>query len=74
VTEDVLDAVFYPGSHGPFWDLAQDADSKRLIETFSASDMPLWAVCDAHAVFQLPQGDGRQTTGFWPPCDRLYQH
>lgn len=51
-----IDAIFYPGGHGPLWDLAEDIDSKRLIETFIASDRPVGAVCHAPAVF-------RHTTG-----------
>ena len=37
VTEDGFDAIFYPGGHGPLWDLAENADSKRLIEAFAAA-------------------------------------
>ena len=33
ITTDGFDAIFYPGGHGPLWDLAENADSKRLIET-----------------------------------------
>lgn len=65
------DAVFYPGGHGPLWDLAEDGDSKALIETFMASDRPLGAVCHAPAVFKHPKGadgksvvSGKTVTGF----------
>ncbi|MCB5199900.1 type 1 glutamine amidotransferase domain-containing protein [Loktanella sp. TSTF-M6] len=65
------DAVFYPGGHGPLWDLSQDADSIKLIETVVASDRPLGAVCHAPAVFQNTKGadgkplvSGRKVTGF----------
>jgi len=68
---DGFDAIFYPGGHGPLWDLAEDADSKRLIEAFSAADMPVGAVCHAPAVFRHTQGadgkplvSGRRVTGF----------
>jgi putative intracellular protease/amidase len=71
VTEDGFDAIFYPGGHGPLWDLAEDADSKRLIEAFAAADMPVGAVCHAPAVFLHTQGpdgkplvSGRRVTGF----------
>ena len=37
MSADDFDAVFYPGGHGPLWDLAGDVDSIRMIETFSAS-------------------------------------
>ncbi|MEQ6247432.1 type 1 glutamine amidotransferase domain-containing protein [Sulfitobacter sp. HNIBRBA3233] len=66
-----FDAVFFPGGHGPLWDLAEDADSIRLIETFAASDRPIGAVCHAPAVFKHPKGtdgkplvSGKRVTGF----------
>ncbi len=46
------DAVFYPGGHGPLWDLAEDATSKALIEAFAHSSRPVAAVCHAPAVFR----------------------
>ncbi|MGV8855008.1 MAG: type 1 glutamine amidotransferase domain-containing protein [Devosia sp.] len=71
VTEDGFDAIFYPGGHGPLWDLAEDADSKRLIEAFTAANLPVGAVCHAPAVFRHTQGEdgkplvsGRRVTGF----------
>lgn len=71
VTADGFDAIFYPGGHGPLWDLAEDADSKRLIEAFAAADRPIGAVCHAPAVFQHTLGtdgkplvSGRRVTGF----------
>lgn len=71
VSADGFDAIFYPGGHGPLWDLAEDADSKALIESFAASDRPIGAVCHAPAVFKHPKGpDGRslvadrKVTGF----------
>ncbi len=66
-----FDAVFYPGGHGPLWDLAEDADSTRLIEAFAHSDRPVSAVCHAPAVFKHPKGadgkplvSGKTVTGF----------
>jgi putative intracellular protease/amidase len=73
---DVIDAtgfdgVFYPGGHGPLWDLAENADSKRLIEAFASTDRPIAAVCHAPAVFKNtlatdgnPLVAGRPVTGF----------
>lgn len=65
------DAVFFPGGHGPLWDLAEDADSIRLIEAFAANDRPIGAVCHAPAVFKHPNGPdgeklvkGKTVTGF----------
>lgn len=45
-----FDAVFYPGGHGPLWDLTDNADSLRLIETLYAAGKPVAAVCHAPAV------------------------
>ena len=71
VTEDGFDAIFYPGGHGPLWDLAEDVNSKRLIEAFAAVNLPVGAVCHAPAVFRHTQGadgkplvSGRRVTGF----------
>ena len=71
VSADGFDAIFYPGGHGPLWDLAEDADSKTLIETFAASDRPIGAVCHAPAVFRHTKGAdgkplvaGKTVTGF----------
>lgn len=71
VDAEGFDAVFYPGGHGPLWDLAKDADSKRLIEAFAGSDKPVAAVCHAPAVFKTtksadgkPLVSGKRVTGF----------
>jgi len=71
ITTDGFDAIFYPGGHGPLWDLANDADSKRLIEGFAAADRPVGAVCHAPAVFKSTMGNdgkplvsGKRVTGF----------
>lgn len=68
---DDFDAVFYPGGHGPLWDLAEDADSKALIEKTLAADKPVALVCHAPAVLKnvtAPDGSplvkGRKVTGF----------
>ena len=44
-------AVFYPGGHGPLWDLTDSADSIALIENFLAANKPVAAVCHATAAF-----------------------
>jgi len=66
-----FDAIFFPGGHGPLWDLAENADNKRLIETFVAEDLPIAAVCHAPAIFNHAKGAngkscvaGRRVTGF----------
>lgn len=65
------DAVFYPGGHGPLWDLAEDAKSVSLIETMLAAGKPVAAVCHAPGVLRhaktadgKPLVQGRQVTGF----------
>ena len=52
VVDDEFDAVFYPGGHGPLWDLAEDADSIRLIEQTFSAGKPVAAVCHGPAVFR----------------------
>ncbi len=71
MTAEGFDAIFYPGGHGPLWDLSEDADSKRLIEAFAAAKLPVGAVCHAPAVFRHTLGtdgkplvSGRRVTGF----------
>ncbi|MEX0622296.1 MAG: type 1 glutamine amidotransferase domain-containing protein [Saccharospirillum sp.] len=71
VSTDGFDAIFYPGGHGPLWDLAEDADSIKLIEAFAASDRPIGAVCHAPAAFKHTKGadgkpvvSGKTVTGF----------
>lgn len=65
------DAVFYPGGHGPLWDLTIDKHSIALIESFILTNKPVAAVCHAPAVLLnvRPIGDepwlkGKQVTGF----------
>jgi len=71
ISGDGFDAIFYPGGHGPLWDLAENADSQRMIETFIADGRPLAAVCHAPAIFKHTKGtdgmsvvSGRRVTGF----------
>ncbi|WP_237068348.1 type 1 glutamine amidotransferase domain-containing protein [Microbulbifer guangxiensis] len=71
VRADDFDAVFYPGGHGPLWDLAESQDSRSLIEAFFKAGKPVGAVCHAPAVFRHTQGAdgkplvaGKQVTGF----------
>ena len=71
VSADDFDAVFYPGGHGPLWDLAEDKTSIALIEAFAAADKPVAAVCHAPGVFKSVKGKdgqslvkGRTVTGF----------
>ncbi len=71
VVRDDFDAVFYPGGHGPMWDLAEDPDSIELIEASDVAGRPLAAVCHAPAVLRNalnrdgdPLVKGRKVTGF----------
>jgi putative intracellular protease/amidase len=66
-----FDAIFYPGGHGPLWDLAEDPTSMSIIETTLAADKPVALVCHAPAVLKnvtAPDGGplvkGRKVTGF----------
>jgi putative intracellular protease/amidase len=65
------DAVFYPGGHGPLWDLAEDKASIALIEAFASADKPVAAVCHAPGVLRHVKGadgeflvKGRKVAGF----------
>jgi putative intracellular protease/amidase len=65
------DAVFYPGGHGPLWDLAEDAHSVKIIEETIASGKPVAAVCHAPGVLKNVNGtdgkslvNGKRVTGF----------
>jgi putative intracellular protease/amidase len=71
ISAEGFDALFFPGGHGPLWDLAEDADSRSLIEDFAASVRPVGAVCHAPAVLKHAKGPdgkplvtGRKVTGF----------
>ena len=66
-----FDAVFYPGGHGPLWDLAEDDHSIALIESMIATGKPVAAVCHAPAIFRHTKGvngaplvQGKSVTGF----------
>lgn len=71
VSVDDYDAVFYPGGHGPLWDLAEDAHSIALIERAIAAGKPVAAVCHAPGVLRhvrtadgAPLVQGKRVTGF----------
>ena len=66
-----FDAVFYPGGHGPLWDLAEDKKSIALIETMYAAGKPVAAVCHAPGVLRhtkaadgTPLVKGKSVAGF----------
>ena len=71
VANDRYDAVFYPGGHGPLWDLAEDRDSIDLIERSYGQGTPLGLVCHAPGVLRHaknasggPLVHGLKVTGF----------
>jgi putative intracellular protease/amidase len=70
VNADEYDALFYPGGHGPMWDLVNDKNSITLIEGFYKAGKPVAAVCHAPAVLQKvtyqgqPIVKGKRVTGF----------
>jgi len=66
-----FNAAFYPGGHGPLWDLAENAYSIGLIEAMLAAGKPVAAVCQAPGVLRhvksadgKPVVYGREVTGF----------
>ena len=71
VSAEDFDAVFYPGGHGPLWDLTGNAKSIALIESFIQARKPVAAVCHAPAALVQVRGadgeylvKGKQVTGF----------
>jgi putative intracellular protease/amidase len=66
-----FDAVFYPGGHGPLWDLANDKTSIALIEKFNTQQKPIAFVCHAPAALKGVKNTdgsylvkGKKVTGF----------
>jgi len=71
VSADDFDAVFYPGGHGPMWDMPDNATSIALIEAFVKADKPIGAVCHAPVALVNVRGKdgeylvkGKRVTGF----------
>ncbi|WP_313684418.1 MULTISPECIES: type 1 glutamine amidotransferase domain-containing protein [unclassified Pantoea] len=71
VDQAAFDTVFYPGGHGPLWDLAESATSIQLIESFERSGKPIGFVCHAPGALRHvkaangePLVKGKQVTGF----------
>jgi putative intracellular protease/amidase len=70
VRSEDYDSVFYPGGHGPMWDLAESADSIALLESFYNSGKPIALVCHSpgvlrHVTYQgAPLVKGKHVTGF----------
>jgi len=71
VKQEDYDTVFYPGGHGPMWDLAEDKNSIKLIESFLAAGKTIALVCHAPGVLRhvktaqgKPFVEGKNVTGF----------
>ena len=71
VNQADYDAIFYPGGHGPLWDLAEDKNSIALIEDFYKNNKPVAAVCHAPGIFKHTKNtdgtslvNGKKVTGF----------
>ena len=71
VSAQDFDAVFYPGGHGPLWDLAESKDSAALIERFYGMEKPVAFVCHAPGALKNvkntdgePLVKGKKVTGF----------
>jgi putative intracellular protease/amidase len=71
ISQADFDTVFYPGGHGPLWDLAEDRTSIELIQAFLAANKPVALVCHAPGVLRhvktalgRPLVEGKNVTGF----------
>src|SRR5258706_11439547 len=71
VKQESFDTVFYPGGHGPMWDLAEDKNSVKLIESFLAAGKPVALVCHAPGALRHvktqegePFVEGKNVAGF----------
>jgi putative intracellular protease/amidase len=71
IRQEDFDTVFYPGGHGPMWDLAEDNHSAKLIESFLAAGKPIGIVCHSTGALhhvKTPDGkplvQGKEVTGF----------
>ncbi len=71
VSHEEFDAVFYPGGHGPLWDLAEDQDSITMIQSMYAAGKPVAAVCHAPGALRRarlhngrPLVEDKAVTGF----------
>ena len=70
VQAETFDTIFYPGGHGPMWDLAEDPVSIALLESFYNSGKPIALVCHSPGVLRHvkykgePLVKGKHVTGF----------
>lgn len=71
VKPEDFDTVFYPGGHGPMWDLAEDQNSIKLLESMVGAGKPVALVCHAPGALRhvktadgKPLVQGKKVTGF----------
>src|SRR5215469_9963832 len=71
VKQEGFDTVFYPGGHGPMWDLVEDKHSIKLIESFLSAGKPIAIVCHSTGALRhvktsdgKPLVEGKEVTGF----------
>jgi putative intracellular protease/amidase len=71
IRQEDYDTVFYPGGHGPMWDLAEDKNSIKLLESFLVAGKPIAVVCHSTGALRhvkAPDGkllvEGKEVTGF----------
>ncbi|MDF3035294.1 MAG: ThiJ/PfpI protein [Paucimonas sp.] len=71
VSHEEFEGVFYPGGHGPLWDLSEDRDSITVLESMAAAGKPIGAVCHGLAALRhakrydgRPLVEGKRVTGF----------
>src|SRR6201991_1531037 len=71
VSQEDYDTIFYPGGHGPMWDVVDDQNSIKLLESFVAADKPFAVVCHSSGALhrvKTPEGklfvQGKTVTGF----------
>ena len=71
IMQEDYDTVFYPGGHGPMWDLADDKHSVRLLESFLAAGKTVAVVCHSTGALRHVKASGgkllvagRTVTGF----------
>ncbi|ROT39052.1 ThiJ/PfpI family protein [Sodiomyces alkalinus F11] len=76
-----FDAVFFPGGHGPMFDLVGDEDSLRLVQDFAAQGKVISAVCHGPAALLNARGAdgktpllrGREVTGFSDEAEKMFK-
>ncbi len=73
VKQEDYDTVFYPGGHGPMWDLAEDPNSIKLIEFFLAAGKTIALVCHAPGVLRHVKTPRGQAAGRWEESDRVHR-